>query len=98
MTETARWTAVEIQAIRKRTDIVRLVGEYITMGKYPVGYRGICPFCESPLLAVNRESGLYHCYGCKESGDAVRFLEQVRGCSFADALRHLAARLEGIEA
>ncbi len=55
---------------------------------------GLCPFHKekTPSFNVNPDTGLYHCFGCKESGDAIRFLERVEGYTFAEAVRALAER------
>ena len=41
---------------------------------------------------MNPDTGLYHCFGCKESGDVITFLERVEGYTFPEAVRALAER------
>ena len=41
---------------------------------------------------MNPDSGVYHCFGCKESGDAIQFLERTEGYTFIEAVRALAER------
>ena len=56
----------DIAAVKAATDLVSIVGQY-TQGKQ-VGRRwvGLCPFHaeKSPSFSVNREDGLFHCFGC----------------------------------
>ncbi len=59
---------------------------------------GLCPFHaeKTPSFHVHPERGFFHCFGCGASGDAIRFLQQIQGLPFAEAVRLLAERT-GIE-
>ena len=53
-----------------------------------------CPFHEdkSPSFGlVKGKPGLWHCFGCGKSGDAIDFLRHRHGLSFRDACERLAA-------
>jgi DNA primase len=41
-------------------------------------YMGLCPFHDdhNPSLSVNKEKGLWHCFGCGKSGDVHKFVEE----------------------
>jgi DNA primase len=41
---------------------------------------------------VNPELGLYYCFGCQESGDAITFVRKLDGLDFPEAVERLAAR------
>jgi DNA primase len=84
-----------ISLVRDRTDIVAVVSESVpSLKKRGRRFTGLCPFHKekTPSFNVNPDSGLYHCFGCKESGDAFTFLERVEGYTFGEALRALAER------
>jgi DNA primase len=84
-----------ISLVRDRTDIIAVVSESVpTLKKRGRRFLGLCPFHKekTPSFNVNPDTGLYHCFGCKESGDAIRFLERVEGYAFAEAVRALAER------
>jgi DNA primase len=84
-----------IALVRERADIVVLVRESVpTLKKQGRRYVGLCPFHKekSPSFSVNADSGVYHCFGCKESGDAISFLERTEGYTFTEAVRALAER------
>lgn len=84
-----------ISLVRDRTDIVAVITESVpSLKKRGRRFLGLCPFHKerTPSFNVNPDTGLYHCFGCKESGDAIRFLEKVEGYPFADAVRALAER------
>ena len=55
---------------------------------------GLCPFHSenSPSFSVNPELGLYYCFGCQESGDAITFVRKLDGLDFPEAVERLAAR------
>ena len=41
---------------------------------------------------MNPELGLYYCFGCQESGDAITFVRKLDGLDFPEAVERLAAR------
>ncbi len=84
-----------ISLVRDRTDIIAVITESVpSLKKRGRRFLGLCPFHKekTPSFNVNPDTGLYHCFGCKESGDAIRFLEKVEGYPFAEAVRALAER------
>jgi DNA primase len=84
-----------ISLVRDRTDIVAVVSESVpSLKKRGRRFLGLCPFHKekTPSFNVNPDTGLYHCFGCKESGDAIRFLERVEGYAFIEAVKALAER------
>src|SRR5258708_29526896 len=84
-----------ISLVRDRTDIVAVISEAVpSLKKRGRRFIGLCPFHKekTPSFNVNPDSGFYHCFGCKESGDAIAFLERVEGYAFAEAVRALAER------
>ena len=50
-------------------------------------YKMRCPFHddETPSLSVTPEKGLWRCFGCGEGGDAITFLQRMRGLEFGEA-------------
>src|SRR6516162_8496333 len=84
-----------IALVRDRTDLVAVISESVpSLKKRGRRFVGLCPFHKerTPSFHVNPETGLYHCFGCKESGDAIRVLERTEGYTFAEAVRALAER------
>jgi len=86
-----------IDEIRNRIDIVELISETVSLKKAGSSYKGLCPFHseKTPSFNVNRERGLYKCFGCGKSGDIFSFLEETQGMTFVEALREL-AKLAGV--
>jgi DNA primase len=84
-----------IELVRDRTDIVAVVSERVpSLKRHGRRFTGLCPFHKekTPSFSVNQESGVYHCFGCKESGDAFKFLELIDGFTFVESVRYLAER------
>lgn len=84
----------DVAAVRAATDIVALIGEHTGLKKTGRRWVGLCPFHgeKTPSFSVNGEDGLYYCFGCQVSGDAISFLRAIEGCDFVEAVERLAAR------
>lgn len=78
-------------SVRSRVDIVELIAEHTPLQRIGTEHVGRCLFHADsrPSLNVNREKGLYHCFGCGAKGDAITFVQKHIGLDFHDALRHL---------
>jgi DNA primase len=91
-------TSEQIEAIRGRIDIVRMVGAYVPLKKQGQRWVGVCPFHaeKTPSFSVSAEKGLYYCFGCHAGGDIFSFLMRHRGLDFHEAAR-LLAKEAGVE-
>ncbi|MDH5238324.1 MAG: DNA primase, partial [Acidimicrobiia bacterium] len=83
----------DIAKVRQSADIVKVVTEHIALRKVGRRWVGLCPFHNerSGSFSVNAEEGLYHCFGCKASGDTITFVREVEGLDFVGAVEKLAA-------
>src|SRR5690606_16640278 len=81
-----------IDAVRNHHDIVEVVGKYVHLTKHGKYMKGLCPFHseKTPSFTVTPELQIYHCYGCGKGGNVIRFIEEVEGYSFPEAVRMLA--------
>jgi DNA primase len=88
----------EIAQIRAATDIVALISEQVALKKAGRRWQGLCPFHteKSPSFSVNAEDGVYYCFGCRASGDAITFVRETLRVDFREAVEILADRA-GIE-
>ncbi len=84
----------DVARVRAATDIVALVGEHAALKRQGQRFVGLCPFHseKTPSFSVNAEAGLYHCFGCQASGDAISFVRAMEHLDFVDAVRRLADR------
>ncbi len=87
-----------VNEIKYRTDIEKLIGEYVALKRRGTTLVGLCPFHseKTPSFTVWPQKGSYHCFGCGAGGDAITFIEQIEGLSYPEALRFLAKRV-GVE-
>jgi DNA primase len=84
----------EVAQVRAATDIVALIGEHVALRHQGRRWVGLCPFHgeKTASFSVNAEEGLYYCFGCQASGDAITFVRAVETLDFAEAVRRLASR------
>ena len=83
-----------IQEVLLRADLVDVIGDYVLLKKSGANYKGLCPFHaeKTPSFTVSPTKGLFYCFGCHASGNAVRFLMQHESMTFPDAVHWLAVR------
>lgn len=74
-----------------KPSIVEVVCRYISLRLSGKEHVGLCPFHseKTPSFTVSEEKGLFHCFGCGESGDLVSFVRKVEGLTFKEALSRL---------
>jgi len=83
----------DIQLVRERVRIDEVIGQYVTLKSAGGGsLKGLCPFHDekSPSFNVRPAQGYYHCFGCGVGGDAIKFLREIEGITFAEAVERLA--------
>jgi DNA primase len=87
-----------LEEIRRRTDLVQLVGRRVKLIRKGRVMWGCCPFHgeKSPSFKVENERRTYKCFGCGKGGDAFRWLIETEGLSFPEAVEKLAAEA-GVE-
>lgn len=91
----AKFKPESIALVREKTDIVELIGERTELeASGQNSYFGPCPFHEERTgsFHVSPNEGMYHCFGCEASGDAIKFLMDLDGLSFPEAVSALAER------
>jgi len=85
----------KIEEIRSRADIREIVSEFVTLQKRGKYYTGLCPFHgeKKPSFTVNVERQIFHCFGCGEGGNVIKFLMKINNMSFPEAVRFLAGKV-----
>lgn len=84
----------DVSMVLRKTDILALIGEHVSLKRVGLRYVGLCPFHSenTPSFSVNAEEGFYYCFGCHVSGDAISFVRAVERLDFVQAVEVLASR------
>jgi DNA primase len=87
-------TDAVLAELRAAADIVDVVNDHTRLKKAGRSWKGLCPFHNerTPSFHVDRDKGLYHCFGCGAGGDVIHFVRQVDRLEFPDAVEMLAER------
>lgn len=83
-----------LRTLKEKVNIVEVAGSYITLDKRGASYWACCPFHheKTPSFAINEAGQYYHCFGCGESGDVIRFVSEMESLDFMEAVKLLADR------
>src|SRR5438045_5606390 len=83
-----------LDELRARTVWYAVIDPSVKLLRAGREWKACCPFHneKTPSFTVNDDKGFYHCFGCSEHGDAIRFLTDQRGMPFMDAVKELAAK------
>lgn len=83
-----------LDSIRERISIVDVVSAHVALRKAGRNFLGLCPFHQekTPSFTVSEERGLFHCFGCGQSGTAFSFIMRVEGLDFVAAVEQLARK------
>ena len=89
----AEITEAVLEEIKARVDLADLIASYgIDVKVAGSSKKACCPFHreKTPSFMINEGKGFYHCFGCGESGDAIKFVMKMEGLSFVEAVKKLA--------
>ena len=81
-----------IESLKQIIDIVDVVGNYVELKKYGSNFKACCPFHaeKTPSFVVSSTKGIFHCFGCHASGDAIKFVQDYEKIGYAEAIEKLA--------
>ena len=83
-----------VEEVRRRTDIVELIGSYVTLKRAGSNFGGLCPFHseKTPSFTVFPDSESFYCFGCGAGGDAITFVMKNDNLDYPSAVEVLANR------
>jgi DNA primase len=83
-----------IDEIKRRLDVVDIVGQTVQLKRSGKAFKGLCPFHneKSGSFYVWPETGTWRCFGCNEGGDLFSFVQKRDNLDFRDALKFLGER------
>jgi DNA primase len=82
------------QLVKQQTDIVKIVGGYITLKKSGAqSFSGLCPFHGEKTASFSVHTRqFFHCFGCGVGGDVFAFVQKFENVSFPEAVRIVAQK------
>ncbi len=89
-------TPASIQRVKDAVRIEEVLGDFVALKRKGPRYLGLCPFHneKTPSFNVSPNLGIYKCFGCGESGDAISFLTKHEHLTYPEAIRWLAKRYQ----
>ena len=80
-----------IERIHAAAKIEEVVSDYVTLRKRGANLIGLCPFHNEKTgsFTVSPSKGIYKCFGCGVSGNALGFIMEIEQCSYVDAIKQL---------
>jgi DNA primase len=83
-----------VERIKQAAAVAEVIGDYVTVKKKGANYWACCPFHgeKTPSFSISPSKGIYKCFGCGKAGDSVRFVMDMEGLGYGEALRHLAKK------
>lgn len=83
-----------IERVRESTNIVDIISQYVQLRRTGGNHQGLCPFHNEKTgsFSVSEEKQVYHCFGCKASGNVYTFVQNYQGMTFPEAVEYLAKR------
>jgi DNA primase len=83
-----------VEQLKSSINIVKVIGEYVRLKRVGATgrYVGLCPFHQEKTgsFNVNQSRQFYKCFGCGVGGDVLKFVMEIDGLTFPEALKMLA--------
>lgn len=83
-----------VATLKEKINIVDVAASYVSLDKRGANFWACCPFHheKTPSFSINEADQFYHCFGCGESGDVIKFVKEMENVDFMDAVKLLAER------
>ncbi|HYN86115.1 MAG TPA: DNA primase [Pyrinomonadaceae bacterium] len=90
-----RFPQTFIDDLKRQADIVRVVGDYVTLKKKGANWMACCPFHQekTPSFSVSPSKGIFYCFGCGQKGGVINFVMEIERLSFPEAVRVVAEKV-----
>lgn len=77
-----------VDDIRKNTDIVDIISQYLQLRKSGQNHFAHCPFHEdkTPSFSVNDQKQIFYCFSCGRGGNVFNFLKEIEGLTYPEAI------------
>jgi DNA primase len=85
-----------VDKVMDSANLVEIISQHTQLKQSGNGFMGRCPFPDhkekTPSFSVSEAKQVYHCFGCKKSGNVFTFLRDFSGFSYVEAIEFLADR------
>lgn len=80
--------------VKRQVAILEVCGEYITLHKAGLYWKGTCPFHteKTASFTVSPHKEIFYCFGCHAGGDAITFIAKIENCTALEAAKLLIER------
>ena len=80
--------------LKEKLNITDVIASYVSLERRGGNYWACCPFHheKTPSFSINEADQYYHCFGCGESGDVIKFVREMENIDFMDAVKMLSER------
>ncbi len=87
-----------IDKLKSKVNIVDIISRYVPIQKRGKSILACCPFHmeKTPSFNINEEEQYYHCFGCGDGGDVIKFVRKFENVDFIKAVE-IIAKYAGIE-
>ena len=87
-----RYKDRDIESLIESLEIVDVVGQRVKLKRSGANYQGLCPFHDekTPSFVVSPQKGIYKCFGCGATGNALKFHMETNHLDFIPAVEDLA--------
>jgi DNA primase len=89
-----RFPQTFIDDLKRQTDIVRVIQDYVPLKKKGANWMACCPFHQekTPSFSVNPSKEIFYCFGCGKKGNAFGFVMEMERVSFPEAIKIVAEK------
>jgi DNA primase len=89
-----RYPQTFIEDLKRQTDIVRVIQDYVQLKKKGANWMACCPFHKekTPSFSVSPAKEIFYCFGCHKGGSVFTFVMEMERVSFPEAIKLVAEK------
>ena len=90
-----RYPQTFIDDLRRQSDIVRVIQDYVQLKKKGANWMACCPFHKekTPSFSVSPTKEIFYCFGCHKGGSVFNFVMEIERVSFPEAIKIVADKI-----
>ncbi len=89
-----RYPQTFIDDLKRQTDIVRVIQDYVQLKKKGANWMACCPFHKekTPSFSVSSAKEIFYCFGCHKGGSVFTFVMEIERVAFPEAVKIVAEK------